>query len=77
MFKGIFYALAACLIWGLIFAIPEFMQGYNTMEIALGRYLFYGIASLIVFAKAKMQKKCRYPLGIWVKAFYYSLIFCS
>ncbi len=66
---GVIYALSACFIWGLIFVVPIFMQGYGPMEIALGRYLFYGVISAFVFLK----RRCRYPMAIWLKALYFSL----
>lgn len=68
MFKGITFALSACLIWGLIFIIPQFMSSYNSMEIALGRYWFYGGVSLILLLKARLQGFCKYPLSVWIKA---------
>lgn len=71
MMKGISYALSACLIWGLIFVVPQFMQGFNSIEVAAGRYLFYGIISLFLFFKIDK----RYPFRIWKKALLYSLIF--
>lgn len=70
--KGIFYALGACLVWGLIFVVPQFMSSFNAIEIAVGRYLVYGIASLLFFIKIKQ----RYPFVVWKKAFLYSFIFC-
>jgi len=71
MLKGIAFALSACLIWGLIFVVPQFMEGFNSIEVATGRYLFYGILSLLLFFKIEK----RYPLRIWRKALLYSLIF--
>jgi drug/metabolite transporter (DMT)-like permease len=71
MLKGISFALSACLIWGLIFVVPQFMQGFNSIEVAAGRYLFYGIISLFLFWKIDK----RYSFRIWRKALLYSLIF--
>lgn len=71
MLTGISYALSACLIWGLIFVVPQFMQGFSSIEVAAGRYLFYGILSLFLFFKIDK----RYPLQIWKKALLYSLVF--
>lgn len=70
MIKGIVYALAACLIWGLIFVVPGFMTAFSSLEVALGRYTVYGIISLLIFFRAK----CRYPLSIWIKALFFSLM---
>ena len=66
---GIIYALSACFIWGLIFVVPLFMQGFDPMEIAIGRYLFYGVIAAVAFLK----RRCRYPRAIWLKALYFSL----
>lgn len=74
MFKGISFALGACFIWGLIFVVPQFMVGFSSIEVALGRYLFYGIISSLIFFKAKLQHRCQYPKSIWIKALYFSLI---
>lgn len=74
MFKGIAFALSACLIWGLIFVIPEFMEGFSPIEIALGRYFFYGIVSLFILLKLRIRGLCSYPADVWMRAFKYSLV---
>lgn len=68
MFKGIAFALSACFIWGLIFIIPQFMSSFSSIEIALGRYWFYGGISLLLLLKARLQGFCNYPLSVWIKA---------
>jgi len=60
MITGILYSLAACFVWGFIFVVPLFMDGFNAIEVVIGRYLFYGIVSCALFLK--MQKK--YPVAI-------------
>ena len=74
MFKGIAFALSACFIWGLIFIIPSYMSNYSSIEIALGRYLFYGGISLLLLLKARVQGFSSYPLSVWIKAFYLSIL---
>ena len=74
MLKGIIYALLACFIWGLIFIVPGFMSSYSAIEIAMGRYLIYGIFSLALIYKARMGGGCRYPLSVWIKSLLYALI---
>lgn len=74
MLKGIVYALTACFIWGFIFIIPQFMTDFSSVEVALGRYSFYGVISLCILLKSLLRGACRYPLSIWVKALYFSLI---
>ena len=74
MLLGVVYALGACFIWGLIFVVPQFMSGFSSIEIALGRYFFYGMLSLLLFCKSKFRKSYHPPFSIWVKALYFSLI---
>ncbi|MES2344813.1 MAG: DMT family transporter [Chlamydiota bacterium] len=74
MFQGILYALGACFIWGLIFVVPQFMRGFTSIEVVLGRYFFYGVISLLIFCKSKLQGACRYPRAIWIRALCFSLI---
>ncbi len=73
MVKGIIFALGACVIWGLIFVIPQFMTGFTPIEITLGRYFFYGLISSLVFFKKLSQESCRYSEHIWGKALKFSL----
>lgn len=72
MLQGIILALSACLIWGLIFVIPQFMQGFNCFEIAIGRYFSYGLVSLAVFSFGFLRGNYRYTLWVWRKALIYS-----
>lgn len=74
MFKGVIFALSACFIWGLIFVVPQFMEDFSPIEVALGRYLFYGIISVIILLKSKIQNSCRYPLAIWRRSLWISLV---
>jgi drug/metabolite transporter (DMT)-like permease len=74
MLKGILYCLSACLIWGMIFVVPLFMESFTSVEIALGRYFFYGAISTLILGKYLLQKKSiRYTRSIWLKAFIYTL----
>lgn len=74
MFKGIAFALAACVIWGLIFIVPQFMEGYSSLEIALGRYYLYGSISGVIFLRRYMQGGCRYSKSVLKKALFFALI---
>ena len=74
MYKGIVFALIACFIWGMIFIIPQFMNSFSPLEIALGRYFFYGGISLLILLKMRLQGSCSYPLSTWMKAFGLSLL---
>ena len=74
MFKGILFALGACFIWGFIFVIPQFMINFTSIEVTMGRYVFYGVISALIFAKSKIRGTCNYPRHIWIKALWFSLI---
>lgn len=74
MIQGIAFALAACFIWGLIFIVPQFMDGFAPIEIALGRYLIFGIISLGILCRERLQGLCRYALSVWGNALVFSLI---
>lgn len=73
MIQGIFFALSACLFWGLIFVVPQFLGSFNSIEVALGRYFFYAIISVSIFARARLKGGCQYGRSIWFKALYFSL----
>lgn len=72
---GILFATVACAIWGTIFIVPEvLMPSFSAFEIALGRYLFYGVLSSLFFFKNFFQNSFHYPISIWKKALLFSLI---
>jgi drug/metabolite transporter (DMT)-like permease len=73
MKKGIILALTACFIWGWIFVVPQFMGGFSSVEICLGRYFVYGILSLGIFCKNIFKGTFRFDLAIWIQALYFSL----
>ncbi len=74
MLKGTIYAIAACLIWGLIFVVPPYLKGFDSLEIALGRHCIYGITSCLLLLWASRNASIKYPLAIWGQAFLFSLI---
>ncbi len=73
MVQGTLYGLAACFLWGLIFVIPTFMHGFDSLEIALGRHSIYGIVS-ILFLSISYNKFKKYPLKHWLRAVVFALI---
>ena len=66
MLKGILFALAACLVWGLIFVIPQMLTGFDSIEIGLGRYFFLGLFSLLL---AGFQIPRKIQITIWLRCF--------
>ncbi|MDP1834365.1 MAG: DMT family transporter [Chlamydiales bacterium] len=71
---GIVYALAACFVWGLVFVVPVFLPGFNTLEISAGRFAFYGLTSICMLIKTKLSRGTSYPLSKWIAASYFSLL---
>lgn len=73
MIIGTLYALAACFLWGLIFVVPTFMHGYDSLEIALGRHSIYGIVSVLLLAISYTKFK-RYPFKHWLRSLVFALV---
>jgi drug/metabolite transporter (DMT)-like permease len=67
MALGIAAAVAACLFWGLTFVAPLLLMGFTPVEIAIGRFLAYGLfsAALLVPAGAAAW---RGPARLWLAA---------
>lgn len=74
MIYGFTLVSIACFIWGLIFVVPLFMDGFSSLEIALGRYFFYGIISLAIFSVQISRGKCSHSTAIWKNAFLFALL---
>lgn len=71
---NVFFALAACFIWGLIFVIPQFLTGSSAIEVAIGRYFFYGLISLSILLYNPLRMTSKLPSTIWFKALKFSLM---
>jgi drug/metabolite transporter (DMT)-like permease len=74
MYKGILFALEACFVWAFIYIVPQFIPGFSSIEIALGRYFVFGIISLLLFWREWSKGGCRFPKIIWFKSLYFALI---
>ncbi len=46
MWTGIFFALAAGLMWGLVFVTPLLLPEYPAALLSFGRYLAFGLIAL-------------------------------
>lgn len=76
---GLFFVLASCLIWSVVFVIPGFLDDFSSTEIVLGRYAVYGILSSFIVFRTGISKTLSFPAAVWVKALLFSLvanIFC-
>ncbi len=48
MLTGVAAGLAAVALWGLVFVAPEIAAGWSAIDLTAGRFLVYGIWSLIL-----------------------------
>lgn len=52
MWIGIFCALLAGAMWGMVFIVPEILWAFSPLELAVGRYIAYGlIASALMLPR--------------------------
>jgi drug/metabolite transporter (DMT)-like permease len=50
MWYGVLCGLMAGAFWGTIFVMPRWLAEFSPMELALGRYLAYGLITLLLLA---------------------------
>jgi drug/metabolite transporter (DMT)-like permease len=50
MWYGVLCGLAAGAMWGTIFVMPTWLADFSPLELALGRYLAYGLIMLMLLA---------------------------
>lgn len=74
MIFGISLVLSACFVWGLIFVIPQLLTGFTPIEVALGRYFFFGSVSCLFMCLGGLKKWRRIPFYIWSTAFSFALV---
>jgi drug/metabolite transporter (DMT)-like permease len=67
MALGIGAAIAACLFWGLTFVAPLLLTGFAPAEIAIGRFVAYGVFSALLMAASGSQA-WRGPARFWLAA---------
>lgn len=74
MLTGIIYIISACLLWGLIFVVPSFLEGFSSIEVALGRCLAFGIFSVGLLFTAKKNLLRNLSLEAWLTALLLALV---
>src|ERR1700733_10793707 len=74
MLIGILFVLAACFVWGFIFLIPLILSGFSSMEVALDRYLFYGLFSLLLLTFKGRKVFQRFTPRMYLSALAFALI---
>ncbi|MEG0037505.1 MAG: DMT family transporter, partial [Victivallaceae bacterium] len=73
-FSGVLYSLGACFLWGLVFVVPQFLSQYKDIEIVLGRYLIFGLASLIGALISNRNFFKMYSFKIWRTGFIWGVL---
>lgn len=79
--RALFFSVLACFFWGIIFIVPLFLGDFCCIDIALGRYLSYGLVSLILFAfvqggfqKLKFHWKTAFLFAAFMNVGYYTAV---
>lgn len=63
-FLGVLFCMLAGATWALAFLIPNMLSNFSSLEITLGRYLMYGLYSLLFFMAFKnVQTTSHYESG--------------
>jgi drug/metabolite transporter (DMT)-like permease len=62
---GLLCGVAANLIWGLAFLVPVLLPPSDSVEITLGRYLFYGVVSVGIAAFTGMAGLRGHNRRVW------------
>lgn len=68
MLAGLFFGIAACAIWGLIYVIPLFLPEYSPLLISAARYSIYGFTCLFL-VPLQWKELMRLSPKDWVLAF--------
>ena len=74
MWLGLIFAVTACLVWGMIFVIPDMLSDFSPLEVTLGRYLSYGLLSSVLILRRGLSIVKTIPLRVWGMAFMFALI---
>lgn len=59
MWTGVFSGLAAGALWGMVFLVPELLPGFSALELAVGRYVAYGVIALGIALPQLRRLFCR------------------
>ncbi len=53
MLTGVLAGLAAGALWGVVFVAPRMVEGYNSVDLAAGRFVAYGMVAALVCAATR------------------------
>lgn len=71
---GIFCGLSANLIWGLAFLIPLLLPSSDSVALALGRYLVFGLLSAGILLASRREQIRGLSLRIWGTSLLFAFI---
>jgi len=75
---GLVYAIAANLIWGLVFLGPVWVLGATPLQITGGRYTFYGVFAVLCLAWVLRRAPQAWPVvrnpSAWRRAVFLALL---
>lgn len=74
MLRGVLGVISACLMWGLIFVIPGFLNGFSSIELAIGRCLSFGTFAVAILVARKRYLFKEMSREVWKKAFIFSFL---
>lgn len=73
LIRGVAYALAAGLMWGLVFVAPALLPDYAPAALAFGRYIAFGVVALLL-AWPDRQRLAALRRADWLEAFKLALV---
>lgn len=65
MFIGVFYGIAACMIWGFVYLVPLVLPQYDPAYIAAGRFVSFGLLAGPLVWLERNELRC-YTLADWI-----------
>jgi len=62
---GIAFGMGAGALWGLVFLAPAVARAFGPLQLAVGRYLAYGLLAAILLAPRRRETVARLHRGEW------------
>ena len=62
---GILAGVATGMLWGIVFVVPQLLPDFTPLELSLGRYFFFGIASMFTLKRTLADFKSFAPRDKW------------
>lgn len=72
--KSLLQAILACFLWGMVFAMPLFLNEHASIDIVLGRFFIYGLCSIFLLGYFGFVKNETTVFKFYREAFWIALI---